>query len=142
MVRHRVIGLRLADDALQIESLVEIERRQAKQTRAIALTPQIGSPHVQMYAAEFARHNVLERRVSDGFAVETPCQYEATKPIDRSSDHRLQVGTQPGGRWHPIDCEAHALGVVLRRLCKVGDVAVKVFAGERANSQSRHSASG
>jgi hypothetical protein len=77
-----------------------------------------------MYAAELARHDVLERRMSDGFAVETPCEYEATKPIERSDDHRLQFGTQPGARRHPIDCEAHALGVGFGRLCKVSDVAV------------------
>src|SRR5512133_2553147 len=79
-IRHGVVGLRLADDAFQIESLVEIERRQAKQARAVALTPQIGAPHVQMNAAEVAQNDVLERRMSDSFAVDTPCEYEATKP--------------------------------------------------------------
>jgi hypothetical protein len=68
--------------------------------------------------------------MSDGFAVNAPCEYEATKPIDRSGNHRLQVGTQPGGRRHAIGCEAHALGVGFRRSGKVSDVAVKVFAGE------------
>ena len=29
-VRHPVVGFRFADDALQIESLIEVERRQAK----------------------------------------------------------------------------------------------------------------
>ena len=135
-VCHRVIGLRLADDALQIESLVEIERRQTKQERAMALTPQIGAPHVQMYAAEIARNDVLERRMSDGFAVETPCEYEATKPIDGSGNHRLQLGTQPGGGRHPIDCEAHALGVGFGYARKVSGKAIKVFSGERANSES------
>src|SRR5947207_4772917 len=46
-VRHRVVGLRLADDAFQIESLVEIERRQTKETRTVTLTPQIGPPQVR-----------------------------------------------------------------------------------------------
>jgi hypothetical protein len=95
-----------------------------------------------MNAAEVARNDVLERRMSYGFAVDTPCEYEATKPIDRSGDHRLQLGTQLSGRWHPIDCEAHALGVGFRRLRKVRDVPVKIFSGERANTQSWHSANG
>src|SRR4030095_5385414 len=90
-----------------------------------------------MHAAELARHDVLERRMSDGFAVDTPCEYKATKPIERGGNHRLQVGTQPGGRRHPIDCEAHALGVGFGRSGKVSDVAVHIFARERANSQSR-----
>ena len=137
-VCHRVVGLRLADDALQIESFVEIERRQAKEARAVALTPQIGEPDVQMYAAELARHDVLERRMSDRFAVDAPCKYEATKPIERSSDHRLQIGTQPGGRRHSIDCKAHALGVDFGRSRKVSDVTIQIFPGERANSQSRN----
>src|SRR4029077_87183 len=124
-------------DALQIESLVEIERRQAKKAWAVALTPQIGPPHVQMYAAEVARDDVLQRRMSDGFAVDTPCQNEATKPIERSGDHRFQIETQPAGRRHAIDCQAHALGVGFGRSGKVSDVAVDIFAGERANSQSR-----
>src|SRR4030095_14308842 len=98
--------------------------RQAKEARAVAFTPQIGTPDVQMYAAEVARHDVLERRMSDGFAVDAPCECEATKPIERSGDHRLQVGTQPGGRRHPIDCEAHALCVGFGRSGKVSDVAV------------------
>ena len=38
-VRHRVVGFRFADDALQIESLVEVERRQAKEARAVAPYP-------------------------------------------------------------------------------------------------------
>ena len=59
-----------------------------------------------------------------------------TKPIERSGDRDLQVGTQPGGRRHPIDCEAHTFCVRFRRSRKVSDVAVQVFAGERANSQS------
>jgi hypothetical protein len=84
-VRHRVIGLKLADDALEVESLVEIQRRQAKQERAIAPTSQIGAPHVQMYAAGLARHDVLERRMSNGLGVDTPCEYQARKPIDRSA---------------------------------------------------------
>src|SRR5215813_8647950 len=54
-VRHRVVGLGLTDDALQIEPLVEIERRQAKKARTVALTAQIGAPYVQMHAAEIAR---------------------------------------------------------------------------------------
>jgi hypothetical protein len=137
-VRHAVVGLRLADDPLQIESLVEIERGQAKEPRAMAPTPQIGAPHVQMHATGFARHDVLERRMSNGFAVDTPCEYEATKPIDRSGDHRLQVGTQLGGRRHFIDCETHALGVGFGYARKVSDVAIKVFADEWTNSQSRH----
>jgi hypothetical protein len=141
-IRHGVVGLRLTDDALQIESVVEIERRQAKQARAVALTPQIGAPHVQMNAAGVARDDVLERRMSNGFAVDTPCEYEASKPIDRSGDHHLQVGTELSSRWHPISCEAHALGVGFGRLREVRDVAVNVFASERANSQSRHSANG
>src|SRR5436190_2051150 len=113
-VRHRIVGLRLADDAFQIKSLVEVERRQAKKTRTVTLAPQIGPPHVQMYAAEVARHDVLERRMSDGFAVDTPCEYEAAQPID---------------------CEAHALGVGFGNPGKVSDVAVQIFGGERANSQ-------
>src|ERR1700746_2754722 len=133
-VRHWVVGLRLADDALQIKSLVKIERRQTKQARAIALTPQIGAPHVKMYAAEVARHDVLERRMSDGFAVETPCEYEGAKLIEWSGHHRLQLGTHPGSRRHPFGCEAHALGVGFGSSRKVSDVAVKVFASERANS--------
>ena len=82
-VRHGVVGLRLADDPLQIESLVEVERRQAKETRTIALTSQICAPHMQMHAAEFARHDILERRMSNGFTVDTPCEHEASKPINR-----------------------------------------------------------
>ena len=53
-VRHRVVGFRFADDALQIESLIEVERRQAKEVRAVALTPQIGAPQVQVHTAEVA----------------------------------------------------------------------------------------
>ena len=90
-----------------------------------------------MYAAEVARHDVLERRMSDGFVVDTPCEYEATKPIERSGDHRLQVGTQPVGRRYPINCQTHALCVGFGRPGKVSDVAVCIFDGERANSQSR-----
>jgi len=141
-IRHRVIGLGLADDSLEIETLVEIERGQAKEARAIAPTPQIGAPHVQMHATGFARHDVLERRMSNGFTVDTPCEYEASKPIDRSSDHRLQVGTHLDGRRHFIDRQTHALGVGLRRAGKVSDEAGKVFAGQRTNSQSRHSTNG
>ena len=74
--------------------------------------------------------------MSDGFAVDTPCEYEATKPIERSGDHRFQVRTQPDGRRHPIDCEAHALGVGFGNPGKVSDVAVQIFGSERANSQS------
>ncbi len=59
-VRHRVVGFRLANNTLQTESLVEVERRQAKEARAVALTAQIGAPHVEMHAAEVARHYVLE----------------------------------------------------------------------------------
>src|SRR5262249_41740429 len=117
--------------------LVEIERRQAKKARTVALTPQIGAPYVQMHTAEIARHDILERRMSDGFAVDTPCEYEAPKPIERRGDHCLQVGTQLGGRRHPIDCKAHALGVGFRSSRKVSDVAIQIFAGEGANSQSR-----
>src|SRR4029077_11931784 len=110
-VRQGIVGFRLADDSLQGESLVEIERGQAKELRAIAFTPQIGAPHMQMYAAKFARHDVLERRMSNGFAIDTPCEYEASKPIDRRSDHRLQVGPLLGGRRDSIDCKTHTFGV-------------------------------
>ena len=46
------------------------------------MTPQIGAPHVQVHAAERARNDVLERGMSDGFAVETPCQHIGTKLIN------------------------------------------------------------
>src|SRR5262249_20514976 len=97
---------------------------------------------MQMYATEFARHDILERRMSNGFAVDAPCEYKASKPIDRSRNHCLQVGTQLGGRRHFIDRQTHALGVGFRRAGKVSDEAVKVFAGQRTNSQSRHSTNG
>src|SRR6266480_1013072 len=48
-VRHRVIGFRLANDTLQIEALVKVERRQAKEARAVALTAQISAPYVEMH---------------------------------------------------------------------------------------------
>ena len=44
-VRHQIVALSLADDPLQIESVVEIDRRQAKEARAVTLTPQIDAPH-------------------------------------------------------------------------------------------------
>ena len=137
-VRHGIVGFRLADDSLQVESLVEIERGQAKELRAIAFTPQISAPHMQMYAAKFARHDVLERGMSNGFAIDTPCEYEASKPIDWRSDHCLQVGTQLGGQRHSIDRKTHTLGVGFGYPRKISDEAVKIFAGQRSNSQVRH----
>ena len=58
-VRHRVVGFRLANDTLQIEAFVKVERRQAKKARAVALTAQISAPHVEMHATEVARHDVF-----------------------------------------------------------------------------------
>jgi hypothetical protein len=80
--------------------------------------------------------------MSNGFAVETPSEYEASKPIDPSGDHRLQIRTQSSGRWHSIDCETHALGVGVGYARKVSDEAIKVFAGEWTNSQLRHPTNG
>ena len=58
-VRHRVVGFRLANDTLQVESLVEVERRQAKEARSEALATEIRPPHVKVHATEVARHNVF-----------------------------------------------------------------------------------
>ncbi len=138
-VRHRIVGFRLADDTLETESLVEIERRQAKEARAIALTAQIGAPHVEMHAAEITRYDVLEGGMSDGFTIDTPCEHEAGKAIWRSADHRIEVGAQLGGRRHTVDIEAHALRVSFGRAREVGNEAVQIFGRERANAKLRES---
>src|SRR5437764_3078163 len=59
-VRHRVARHRLADDPFEIESLVKVEGRQAKEARAVAFAAQIGAPQVQVYAAEIAWYDVLQ----------------------------------------------------------------------------------
>ena len=57
------------------------------------------------------------------------------KAIRWSANHRIEVRAQLVGRRHPIDIEAHALGVSLRSAGKVGDEAVQIFGRERANAK-------
>ena len=115
---------------------VEVERRQAKEARAVALTAQIGAPHVEVHAAEVARHYVLERGMSDGFTIDAPCEHETGKAIWRSANHHREVGAQLGGRRHTVDIEAHALGVSFGRAREVGDEAIQIFGRERANADT------
>jgi hypothetical protein len=135
-VRHWVVGFRLANDTLQIEALVKVDRRQAKEARAVALTAQIGAPHVEMHTAEVARYDVLERGMSDSLTVNTPCEHKTGKTtMRRSGNHCLEVETELGCRRHTVDIQAHALSVSVGRACEVGDEAVQILRRERANAK-------
>ena len=77
--------------------------------------------------------------MADGYAVNTPCVHETGKAIWRSLNHRIEVGAELLGRRHPIDIKTHTLGVSLRRAGEVGDEAVQIFGGERADAKLRTS---
>ena len=77
--------------------------------------------------------------MSDGCTINTPCVHETGKATWRNANHRIEVGAQLVCRRHTIDIEAHALGVSLRRLGKIGDEAVQIFGRERANAKLRES---
>jgi len=77
--------------------------------------------------------------MSDDFTVNTPGEHETGKAIWRSANHRLEVGTQLGGRRHAVDIQAHAFGVSFGRAREVGDEAVQIVGRERTNAKLRES---